>query len=321
MPLFACSVGRGIYCHIAGDRSDPGRFGSIRRDYPLRHASFRHASDFARSVDPQRGFHAANPSGSLFVMQSDFAAYDGPVYATSYLRIGLATAGGGAYFQDTEAGRIEAEWRPGQLTIVPPNLSGEGRCAPLNMVGLAIDLDRWPGAGDKPSGDRLFALAETLHQDDVIASVLLALRHAAELHGCSTLFFEHGVDLILSRIAALGGASARGRPHKLDRARLARVFELIEAQLSGDLSVAQMAAAANYEASAFTRAFKLATGSTPFAYLTARRMERAALLLEAGEPVTQAALAVGYANASKFAAAFQRRMGVTPREWRTCRKS
>lgn len=204
---------------------------------------------------------------------------------------------------------------------MPPNLSGEGRCAPLNMVGLAIDLDRWPGAGDKPSGDRLFALAETLHQDDVIASVLLALRHAAELHGCSTLFFEHGVDLILSRIAALGGASARGRPHKLDRARLARVFELIEAQLSGDLSVAQMAAAANYEASAFTRAFKLATGSTPFAYLTARRIERAALLLEAGEPVTQAALAVGYANASKFAAAFQRRMGVTPREWRTCRKS
>jgi AraC family transcriptional regulator len=321
MPLFACSVGCGIYCHIARDRSDPGRFGSIRRDYPLRHASFRHASDFARSVDPQRGFHAANPSGSLFVMQSDFAAYDGPVYATSYLRIALATAGGGAYFQDTEAGRIEAEWRPGQLTIVPPNLSGEGRCAPLNMVGLAIDLDRWPGAGDKPSGDRLFALAETLHQDDVIASVLLALRHAAELHGCSTLFFEHGVDLILSRIAALGGASARGRPHKLDRARLARVFELIEAELSGDLSVAQMAAAANYEASVFTRAFKLATGSTPFAYLTARRMERAALLLEAGEPVTQAALAVGYANASKFAAAFQRRMGVTPREWRTCRKS
>lgn len=252
-------------------------------------------------------------------MQSDFAAYEGPVHATSYLRIGLATTGGGAYFQRTGAGRIETEWRPGLLAIVPPNLAGEGRCAPINMVGLAVDFDRWPGSRAKP--DHLFALAGMLHQDEAIASVLLALRHAAELHGCSTLFFEHGVELVLGRIAALSGAPAPRLPHKLDRARLERVFEFIEERLAGDLSVAQMAAVANYEASAFTRAFRQATGSTPFAYLTARRMERAALLLEAGEPVTRAALAVGYANASKFAAAFRHRMGVTPRHWRACRNS
>ncbi|MGK6319462.1 helix-turn-helix transcriptional regulator [Sphingomonas sp. DT-204] len=252
-------------------------------------------------------------------MQSDFAAYEGLVYATNYLRIGLATAGGGAYFQRTDAGRIEAEWRPGLLTIVPPNLSGEGRCAPVNMVGLAVDLHRWPGAQARPCPDQLVSLAGMLHRDEAIASVLLALRHAAELHGCSTLFFEHGVELVLGRIAALSGAPAPRRPHKLDRARLDRVFELVEARLAGDLSVAQMAAVANYEASGFTRAFKQATGSTPFAYLTARRMERAALLLEHGEPVTRAALTVGYANASKFAAAFQRRMGVTPRQWRALR--
>jgi AraC family transcriptional regulator len=254
-------------------------------------------------------------------MQSDFAAYEGPVHATSYLRIGLATAGGGAYVQRTEAGVIEAEWRPGLLTIVPPNLSGEGRCAPLNMVGLAVDLDRWAGAQARPGSDQLAALAGRLHHDETIASVLLALRHAAELHGCSTLFFEHGVELVLERIAALAGDPPPRRPHKLDRARIDRVFELIEERLAGDLSVAQMAAAANYETSAFTRAFRQATGSTPFTYLTARRMERAALLLEAGEPVTRTALAVGYANASKFAAAFQQRMGVSPRQWRACRSS
>jgi AraC family transcriptional regulator len=206
-------------------------------------------------------------------MQSDFAAYEGPVYATSYLRIGLATAGGGPYFQHTEAGRIEAEWRPGLLTIVPPNLSGEGRCASINMVGLVVDLDRWPGAHNKPRPDQLFALAGTLHRDETIASVLLALRHAAELHGCSTLFFEHGVDLVLGRIGALAGAVGPGRLHALDRARLRRVFKLIEDRLAGDLSVAEMAAAANYEASAFARAFKQATGSAPFAYLTLRRMD------------------------------------------------
>lgn len=299
-------------------RSDPGRFSSDQRDIALRLANFRHASDFARSVDPRRGFHAANPSGSLFVMQSDFAAYDGPVYATSYLRLGLVTEGGGAYVQHTGAGRIDAEWRPGLLTIVPPHLSGEGRCASINMVGLAVDLNRWRDS--RANLDQLYALAGTLHHDETIASVMLALRHAAELHGCSTLFFEHGVELVLERIAALSGTPLPRRSHKLERARLNRVFELIEERLAGDLSVAQMAAAANYEASGFTRAFKQATGFTPFAYLTSRRMERAALLLEQGEPVTRTALAVGYANASKFAAAFQRRMGVTPGQWRACRR-
>ncbi|MGK6356641.1 helix-turn-helix domain-containing protein [Sphingomonas sp. DT-207] len=206
-------------------------------------------------------------------------------------------------------------WLPGAFTHPTQWLRWEGASISLCMAAalwLVGDLLASPQVGNRSS---FVGLApEQSH------CAVERLRHAAELHGCSTLFFEHGVELILGRIAALAGARARGRPHKLDRARLGRVFELIEAQLAGDLSIAQMAAAANYEASAFTRAFRQATGSTPFAYLTARRMERAALLLEAGEPVTRAALAVGYANASKFAAAFQRRMGAAPRQWRDCRK-
>lgn len=55
---------------------------------------------------------------------------------------------------------------------------------------------------------------------------------------------------------------------------------------------------------------------TPYAYLTWRRMEAAKQMLQAGQPVTGIALAVGYANPGKFAAAFRRVVGQAPSAWR-----
>lgn len=45
-------------------------------------------------------------------------------------------------------------------------------------------------------------------------------------------------------------------------------------------------------------------------------MEEAATQLAQGAKVTEAAAFVGYANPSKFAAAFKKAYGVPPREWR-----
>lgn len=277
---------------------------------------FQQASDFAQAVDRDQGFHAASPDGSLFVMQSRFAAYEGEVYGTPFLRVGLLVSGGGRYRQTTDAGRIESVWRPGELVIIPPHMRGEGSCAAVEMIGFGIDLDKCAFGQTAESRIRLEAAADRLHQDEVIASVLVALRHTAGLHGCSSLFFEHGAELIVERTAALGGEPIARRHCRLDDMKLARLRELIEARLGGDLSVAEMAAATNYEISGFSRAFKLATGLTPYAYLTRRRLERAAEHLRAGQSVTSAASAVGYANTSKFAAAFRRRFGVTPTRWR-----
>ena len=68
------------------------------------------------------------------------------------------------------------------------------------------------------------------------------------------------------------------------------------------------------------RALQLAfarTGTTPMAYLLARRLERAAVLLEDGRcAVTQAALSAGFTDLSHFGRAFRARHGVTPRAYR-----
>ena len=54
---------------------------------------------------------------------------------------------------------------------------------------------------------------------------------------------------------------------------------------------------------------------TPFAYLTRFRMEQAEKLLrQPGHTVTEVANRVGYANPGKFAIAFKRQFGITPKE-------
>ncbi len=69
----------------------------------------------------------------------------------------------------------------------------------------------------------------------------------------------------------------------LDRRRLDRVLEYIEANLDSDISVSALAEAACFSLFHFVRAFHLATGRAPHAYLSERRLDRAKQMLAFSE--------------------------------------
>lgn len=253
-----------------------------------------------------------NADGSVLMLRHTFAAAQGMLAEGSALRIGLLTAGGGALYQHTALGRIAQPWRAGTFNLVLPDCPGEFRSPPLALLGLVIDARHLQAHGLRM--EQLHPAASALQADPVIASVMGALWHCAEAHAGSAAFFEHGVDLVLKRLAGLRAAApARGRA--LSPGQLKRVQDLIEAHLGQDLGVARMAQEVGQEASGFSRRFRIATGMTPFAYLTWRRMEAAKPMLLAGRSVTEVALAMGYANPGKFAAAFRRVTGQAPSHW------
>jgi AraC family transcriptional regulator len=67
----------------------------------------------------------------------------------------------------------------------------------------------------------------------------------------------------------------------------------------------------------FCGAFRMATGHTPYEWLTRLRMEMAReLLAHPAMRITDIALAVGYQTPSAFAATFRRHVGVSPTEFR-----
>lgn len=292
------------------------RSGRSRTGHPMTCASASPATAVAARVAAESGGPldacVGNADGSVLMLRHTFAAAQGTMGEGGALRIGLLTAGGGALYQRTALGRIAQPWQAGAFNVVLPDCPGEFRSPPLALLGLAIDARHLQGHGVRL--EQLHRAASALQEDPVIASVMGALWHCAEAHAGSAAFFEHGVDLVLKRLAGLPVAAPATR-RALSPTHLKRVQELIDAHLGDDLGVARMAQEIGQEASGFSRGFRIATGMTPYAYLTWRRMQAAKPMLLAGRSVTEVALAMGYANPGKFAAAFRRVTGQAPSRW------
>jgi AraC-like DNA-binding protein len=96
-------------------------------------------------------------------------------------------------------------------------------------------------------------------------------------------------------------------------AHLRRARDLLDRQYAKPLDVPAMARAALMSPSLFARRFREAYGETPYAYLQARRLERAmALLRGGGMSVTDVCMAVGFTSLGSFSSTFARLVGEPP---------
>ena len=92
-----------------------------------------------------------------------------------------------------------------------------------------------------------------------------------------------------------------------------RISEYIDSHLGESISLEAMAEMAGLSVNHFARAFRQSTGLAPHAYLVQRRIEQAERLLSRTDlPLSQIALAVGFADHSHFARHFRRLTGATP---------
>ncbi|MBB4261346.1 AraC family transcriptional regulator [Bradyrhizobium sp. CIR3A] len=90
------------------------------------------------------------------------------------------------------------------------------------------------------------------------------------------------------------------------------VREYLHANAHDQVSIDDLAQAANVSNTQVIRAFSAATGMPPHAYLVSLRVERAKVLLRAGHRLAETALQVGFADQSQFTRHFKRLTGATP---------
>jgi len=147
--------------------------------------------------------------------------------------------------------------------------------------------------------------------DPVVVSLASMVRqalisgHHLGLESLPLLLARH----VLERYQGLSLPPA-GRIRRLEPAVLARVTEYIDANLPHPLALLELAAIAGVSPYHFAKAFKATTGSAPHAYLAARRMERALVLLQQTRlPVSQVARQVGFESLPHFRASFRRAWG------------
>lgn len=155
-----------------------------------------------------------------------------------------------------------------------------------------------------------------LSEDPTIQQVILGLREAS-LSGVPDIYAETAADFLAVHLLQKHAGSPASVLDGREEGRLRRVNDFMRAHLSEPLSLEDLAREAGLSRFHLLRLFKKTYGETPFARLTRLRMERASHLLSRGdESVTQIALECGYDNASHFATAFRRSIGVPPTAYR-----
>lgn len=101
---------------------------------------------------------------------------------------------------------------------------------------------------------------------------------------------------------------------KLSSAQLKNVCEVARLQLAPNLSLNQLAQAANVSPFHFARLFKNTTGLAPHQFILRLRLERAKRLIAADQlSLTEIALAVGFFDQAHFTNVFRRSFGLTPK--------
>ncbi|WP_133469584.1 helix-turn-helix domain-containing protein [Paraglaciecola marina] len=259
------------------------------------------------------------PKGLGLLAHADFAATEGVYEPANFLMINLCTAHVGRMKRSGEGPSLEGVIRPGTTFIALPNTAAHGYWSRTQQLGIAINLDSLTEPySERFTSDTLLPAASQLHNDPLLTSVMTAMLRDAEVNGVSQAFFEQGIYLLLNHLAEPCQPNLKKNlTYPLKGPRLQQVLDLIESRLSDDISVSELAELARQDVRSFTRSFSAATGFAPYAYFTYRRMEFAkGLLSHSPFSITDIAQTVGYANPSKFSAAFRRTYNLTPSQWR-----
>lgn len=218
-----------------------------------------------------------------------------------------------------------ATFLPRQFTIIPPDqpswwqISGNPQVLLIYIRRsvfrrLAAELCR----GD-PEADPLrpvLAVHDPL-VEQLALGILAALRNG---HDSDTVYVDMLAQSMAAHLLRQHGhhPAARARaPAQAPAGRLQRLCDYIEAHLEERLSLDDLAAAAGLHPVYLARLFRRSFGVPPHQYIQQRRVERAKrLLLSTDQPLTEIALACGFASPSHFSTSFRRLVGCSPSAFR-----
>ncbi|MET4279418.1 MULTISPECIES: AraC family transcriptional regulator [unclassified Bradyrhizobium] len=167
------------------------------------------------------------------------------------------------------------------------------------------------------------AHAEMGFGDEVVQSLIEALNvatHNNDRQCMESLRLAIAVRKFGLRTAAEGTdwVSVRGRHVQgLQKWRLKRVIDYIDAAMSSKINSRDLAAVAGLSRMHFASQFRVATGLRPHEFLLQRRIRRAAeLMRDTTMPIIEIALSVGFQTQAHFTTVFKQFTGCTPRNWR-----
>jgi AraC family transcriptional regulator len=173
-----------------------------------------------------------------------------------------------------------------------------------------------PFDGKIPELRPMVALRDSSIED--LASCLR--REMSEENRCSRLCLDYVGAMLTLRLFTTYGEEAKSLPTisgGLGASRQRRILDYIDAHLSEDISLDDLAREAGLSSYHFGKTFKASLGVPPCRYVTERRIHRAKELLLGGHgSITEIAHDLGFSSHSHFTDVFRKTTGATPSQFR-----
>ena len=218
-----------------------------------------------------------------------------------------------------------ADYRAGAVGVTAPGnvsvLRWQATSAqPMESLHLYLSEDLLETtAAELGDGAWPLRLPDALSLDDDLVTAAARAAGRALRHRAPSLYADAIAQMLVTHVlyGPAAGPATASEPGALGETLIRRVTGYMHEHLHEDVRLDELAAQANLSKYHLLRSFAKSTGLTPHRYLVDLRMGRAAeLLRDTRQPVTQIATACGYTSPGQFAAAFRRRYGMPPTQFR-----
>ena len=224
---------------------------------------------------------------------------------------------------DLGMGAFDVASEKGGFFLATPNFANTITVgSSLQVRSLALPLSHWQTAFAEANLDQAVLNRPEVFRGSFnspeVRSAIRCLWAVCEVEGVASRLLARAAGYeIISHLCRLGGASLTPIKGGLSPWAKRRCIELMRARLAEDISLEELAAAAQLSPFHFSRMFKQSLGVPPRVYLTQMRMEKACELLEQTDvPITEIALEVGYSSNQVLARVFLKYRRMSPTDYR-----
>ncbi len=278
-------------------------------------------ADLMKRLAPREGVNQTRISQVKIFKASQYQARQPLCYKQGVIIVGQGT-------KRVFLGEKVYEYNPDNYLVlsVPLPAECETRATPKTpLLSMILDLDMTvikeiisqmesgPGKSCTPPGSsKGLYLAQTTGQiKDACLRLLQALESPVESRIMGPAVIR---ELTFRIICGENGAALHALAMKnTTLSRVDKALKLIHGNYNIPMDVDQLAGLVHMSPSAFHRAFKGVTASSPIQYLKKIRLDKArTLIMDQGLRVNEAATRVGYESSTQFSREFKRYFGTTP---------
>lgn len=118
----------------------------------------------------------------------------------------------------------------------------------------------------------------------------------------------------LAQTLALVGGQRLSR-HRVDYCSAEIAREYIQSEFSQNITLDTLSAISGRDRWSLSRDFRALYGTSPYRYVTMRRLEHCRRLIQSGVTLAEAAIEVGFSDQSHMTRQFIKTLGITPGRW------